>query len=281
MPLPRLASLPRPVSLPRPASLPLRLWRLPLRRKLALAAAVALLATGGWLIIRDSPLFAVDDVTIEGLSADAAPVVTERLLEAARAQTTTDFSAADVRMAVAPYSLVTGVRATTRFPHAVTLHISERLPVARVMAAGRTAALAADGSVVTGFSRAVHLPTVRSAGHTVAGRTRDPFVLVALRVLGAAPPPLAARVAAVTRADGELTIYLHRGPRLIFGDGSLPHAKWDAAAAVLAARSSRGAAYIDLVLPSRPDAQVGDQATSLTAAHRAAGGAPAVGGGAA
>jgi cell division septal protein FtsQ len=267
--------------LPRPASLPLRLWRLPLRRKLALAAALALLATGGWLILRDSALFAVDDVTIHGLSADASPALTERLLAAARAQTTTDFSAADVRMAVAPYSLITGVRARTHFPHAVTLYVSERLPVARVKVGRRAVALAADGSVVTGFSKAVHLPTVRAAGRTGGGRTQDPFVLVALRVLGDAPAPLAARVVAVTRAGGELTIYLHRGPRLIFGDGSLPHAKWDAAAAVLAARSSRGAAYIDLVLPSRPDAQVGDSATSLTAADGAAGSTTAAGGGAA
>ena len=76
---------------------------------------------------------------------------------------------------------------------------------------------------------------MRSTHH--AGRTgaaRDPFVLLALRVLGDAPAPLRRRVVAVTIADGALTIYLHRGPRLIFGNGALPHAKWDAAAAVLA-----------------------------------------------
>jgi cell division septal protein FtsQ len=257
---------------PRPASLPLRLWRLPLRRKLALAVALALVATGGWLILRDSPLFSVNDVTIQGLSPDASPVVTERLLAAARAQTTTDFSAANVRAAVASYSLITGVRAVTHFPHAVTLYVSERLPVARVEIAGHPIPMTADGSPVSGFSRRVHLPTVRSSRRRHGGSSRDPFVLVALRVLGAAPAPLAARVLAVTRAGGALTIYLHRGPRLIFGDGSLPHAKWDAAAAVLAAPSSRGATYIDLVLPSRPDAQVGDRATSLTAAYRAAAG---------
>jgi hypothetical protein len=48
---------------------------------------------------------------------------------------------------------------------------------------------------------------------------------------------------------------------------------------VLAAPSSRGATYIDLVLPSRPDAQVGDPATSLTAAYTAgARGSTAAGG---
>jgi hypothetical protein len=119
---------------------------------------------------------------------------------------------------------------------------------------------------VTGFSPSVHLATVRSSEFPLGGRTHDPFVLVAARVLGAAPRPLFRRVAAITRTGGVLTVYLHRGPRLIFGDGALPHAKWDAAAAVLAAPSSRGAAYVNVMLPWRPAAQVGDPDTSLSAA---------------
>ena len=60
-------------------------------------------------------------------------------------------------------------------------------------------------------------------------------------------------------------VYLHRGPRLIFGDGALPHAKWDAAAAVLADHWSLGASYVDVRIPSRPAAQVADPNTSVTA----------------
>jgi hypothetical protein len=77
----------------------------------------------------------------------------------------------------------------------------------------------------------------------------------------------------VTVADGALTIHLHRGPKLIFGNDALPHAKWDAAAAVLADPSSRGASYIDLRLPSRPVAQVADPQTSPTATAAAGGSA--------
>ena len=87
-------------------------------------------------------------------------------------------------------------------------------------------------------------------------------MLLALRALSDAPAPLRARVGAVTDADGALTIYLHRGPRLIFGNSALLHAKWDAAAAVLADPGSRGASYIDVRLPSRPAAQVADPATT-------------------
>jgi hypothetical protein len=52
---------------------------------------------------------------------------------------------------------------------------------------------------------------------------------------------------------------------LIFGDGSLPHAKWDAAAAVLSDHWSIGASYVDVRIPSRPAAQVADPHTTVTA----------------
>jgi cell division protein FtsQ len=119
--------------------------------------------------------------------------------------------------------------------------------------------------VITGLRHAPALAVLRSHQRPVGGRSRDPFVLVALAVLGDAPAPLRARVVAITVTHGALTIHLHRGPRLIFGSASLPHAKWDAAAAVLADASSRGASYVDVQLPSRPAAQVADPATASTA----------------
>lgn len=243
-----------------------RLRALSLRMQVACVAAIVLVAVGGWLLLRDSALFSVNQVTIEGLSADAVPAVSEQLDAAARSQTTTDFSVGAVRAAVAADSLITGVRAITHAPHGVTLYVGERMPLARIHVDGQLIPVAADGTVVTGLRAAAHLPTVRSALLPFGGHASDPFVLDALRVLAAAPKPLRARVATVSRASGALTVYLHHGPRLIFGDGALPHAKWDAAAAVLASRRSRGATYIDLVLPWRPAAQVGDPATSLTAA---------------
>ena len=114
--------------------------------------------------------------------------------------------------------------------------------------------------MITGASGA-GLAALRSDSLPAGGRTHDSFVLVALRVLSDAPAPLLRRVVAVTAADGALTLYLHRGPKLIFGNGALPHAKWDAAAAVMADPSSRGAAYIDVQVPSRPAAQVADPST--------------------
>jgi cell division septal protein FtsQ len=103
---------------------------------------------------------------------------------------------------------------------------------------------------------------LRSTSLPTDGRTRDGFVMMALRILADAPAPLRERVVAITAPHGLLTIYLHRGPRLIFGNPVLPHAKWDAVAAVLSVPSSRGASYVDVQVPSRPAAQVADPATT-------------------
>jgi cell division septal protein FtsQ len=237
-----------------------------LRHKLVCVALVALVGLGGWVLLRGSSLFAVDQVSIAGLSPNALPAVSDDLITAARTQTTTDFSVAALRAAVAPYTLIDGIRAQTHFPHGVSIEVQERQPVARMEVARHWFALAADGGVISGLAYAGPLASVHSTRMPSRGRTSDPFVLLALRVLTDAPAPLRARAAAVTRADGALTIYLHRGPRLIFGNYQLLHAKWDAAAAVLANPGSRGASYIDLTVPSRPAAQVADAATSNAAA---------------
>lgn len=237
-----------------------------LRHKLALLVLLPLIGLGGWMLLRASPLFSVDQVTISGLSPNALPAVSDQLIAAARTQSTTDFSVDALRAAVARYTLIDGIRVQTSFPHGVRIEVSERQAVARLDADGEWFPLDADGSVISGLAAAGPLAVLHSARLPVAGRTRDPFVLLALRVLDDAPAPLRSRTAAVTLADGALTIYLHRGPRLIFGNYSLLHAKWDASAAVLADPSSRGASYIDVQVPSRPAAQVGDPATSGLAA---------------
>ena len=238
---------------------------MPLRLKLAIAAALATLGLGGWLVVRDSSLFAVHDVTIVGLSADAQPIVSAQLEAAAQSQTTTDFSVAALRAAVARFTLIDGLSARTQGSHGVLVTVSERRTAVRLDVGGAMIPLDSSGAVITGLRHSPHVATVRSERLPVGGRSRDPLVAQALRVLGAAPAPLRTRVVSVTVPHGLLTVYLHRGPRLIFGDASLPHAKWDAAAAVLSDHWSLGASYVDVRIPSRPAAQVADPNTAVTA----------------
>lgn len=240
-------------------------WRRMSLRMRLLAIGVLVFATGmGWLALRDSALFAVSSVTIDGLPANVQPVVLEELQTAAREQTTTDFSVAAVQRQLAQYTVIAGLRAQTHFPHGVTLIVSARHAIARLAVGGVTLPVDVRGRVVTGLAATTRLPTVAAAHMPVRGVSDDAFALVALRVLDDAPPLLRRRVVAVTAAEG-LTIYLHAGPRLIFGNPSLPHAKWDSATAVLSTHSARGAAYVNVTVPSRPAAQVGDPATTGSA----------------
>ena len=64
-----------------------------------------------------------------------------QLIAAARAQTTTDFSVGALRAAVAPYTLITGVRAQTHFPHGLRIEVrrapADRAPRGRAAAISR------------------------------------------------------------------------------------------------------------------------------------------------
>jgi len=242
-----------------------RLRSMRLRDKLILLVGVPLAALVGWLLLRDSSFFAVEQVQVVGLSSNALPAVDEELVAAARTQTTTDFSVGALRESVAHYTLIAGVSVQTRFPHGVRIVVRERRPIARLRADHRWFLLDSSGLVITGAATG-HLALVRSRTLPVGGSTRDPFALLALRLLADAPAPLRARVSEVETVHGLITIYLHRGPRLIFGNAVLPHAKWDAAAAVMADPGARGADYIDVQIPSRPAAQTGDPATMGAAA---------------
>jgi len=240
--------------------LPRRLRAMPLRHRLICLAALPVVGLGGWLVLRDSSLFSVQNVQIVGLSRDTAPVVREDLLAAARSQTTTDFSLDALRGAVARFTLIASVRAQTQTPHGLRIEVVERRPVARLHVGHRWFVLDAHGGVITG-ARPLHLAVLDASRGPAAGVSRDAAVRRDLRVLAAAPAPLLDRVVTLTAAHGTLTVYMHRGPRLIFGNAVLPHAKWDAAAAVLADPASRGASYIDVQVPWRPAAQVADPAT--------------------
>ena len=116
------------------------------------------------------------------------------------------------------YTLIDGLSARTQGSHGVLVTVSERRTAVRLDVGGAMIPLDSSGAVITGLRHSPHVATVRSAHLPVGGRSRDPLVALALRVLGAAPAPLRARVVAVTVPHGELTVYLHRGPRLIFGD---------------------------------------------------------------
>jgi cell division protein FtsQ len=228
-------------------------------------AAVLLLAAGAWFWLRSSPLVAVQQVTVVGVSGPDAAQIRSALTAAAESMTTLNVRMGALRTAVAPYPVVRQLHVTTHFPHQMRIDVSEQVPVAMIAAAGRQIAVSADGTLLHDATITSRLPTITLAvapgGTHVTGAT-----LRVIKLLSAAPYALLARVGQASDAGAHgLTAQLRNGPKLYFGDGGELGAKWSAAAAVLAGPYSAGADYIDVTVPSRPAAGAGSDAASSPA----------------
>ncbi len=231
---------------------------------------LALVVGGVYLWLRDSSLVSVQRVRITGVSGPDAGRIRAALRIAARNMTTLDVRLDQLRTAVAPYPVVQRLDASTQFPHGMTIHVTEHVPVATVLAGGRRLAVAADGTLLHDGAATGPLPTivlrVPPGGTRLNGSARDE-----VRLLAAAPDRLIARIATVS--DGSvhgLAASLRAGPTLYFGAVDQLPLKWRAALGVLADHGAAGAAYIDVSVPARPAAGAASDAnpTPATATPR-------------
>jgi cell division septal protein FtsQ len=165
---------------------------------------------------------------------------------------------------VSGYTSVASLTVQTHFPHGLSIHVIENNPLARLDFGGTIVAVSANDRVLAGLVPSRSLPLVRTTLAPVAGTVRDPLAREELALLAAAPAPLRDRVYSVVLGGEGLTAQLRSGPKIYFGNDTLPHAKWASAAVVLASTSSRGASYVDVSLPSRPAAQINDPLTSAS-----------------
>lgn len=266
---PRFAA-PQPADALRAARRLLRGFRL--RRRLAIALGLIVLLAGvAWFALRDSSLVSIKSVQIRGVHGVEAPAIRDALTRAARGQSTVHVNVGALMAAVAPYHVVKGLQVSSSFPHGVRIRVVEQLPVADVVAGNARTAVAADGTILSPDLVSPAVPQI-SVGALPPKRLADPHVLGQLSVLGAAPAPLAPRMNRIWVGAGGIAVGMSNGPMIIFGDASRPHAKWAAAAAVLADSGSAGASYIDVRIPERPAAGglsstatgVGSQVSSAT-----------------
>lgn len=223
-------------------------------RGLIALVALLLVAGGGYVWLRDSSLVSVQRVRITGVSGPDAGRIRAALRAAARDMTSLDVKLGQLRTAVAPYPVVQHLDASTQFPHGMTIHVIEHVPVATVLAGGRRIAVSADGTLLHDVTTSGPLPTivlpVPPGGARLAGPAADE-----VRLLAAAPYRLLARVATVSDGSAHgLTAVLRAGPSLYFGTVGQLALKWSAATRVLADHGSAGALYIDVSVPVRPAA---------------------------
>lgn len=213
-------------------------------------ALVVLAPLALWL--RSSSLVRVEHVTVTGIQGSQADAIRAALTETALDMTILDVREGALRTAVEPYPVVRGLRTRTDFPHGLTIAVDAYEPIAAVQAdGGPLVAVAADGTLLRG-SATRGLAIVGVGAAPGGERVGDAATLRAIGLLAAAPPALRARVARVYRGPRGLAATMQNGPKLYFGGAARLDAKWEAAAQVLAQRSSRGASFVDLRVPERP-----------------------------
>lgn len=227
--------------------LPLRMRR----RVLAVLAVCLVLAAGFQFWLRDSPLVAVEDVKVTGLTTKDAARVRASLASAAHTMTTLHVEQADLERAIEAYPVVRALEVQADFPHGLEIHVIEHRPAALV----EGLPVAGDGTILRGLPVEGRLPEISARGKLDGDRLSDPAALHAARVAGGAPAPLRGRLERVVmRAEEGIVVELRDGPELIFGDARHVRAKWIAATRILADPEAAGASYIDVRLPGRPAA---------------------------
>jgi cell division protein FtsQ len=228
---------------------------------------LALALGGGWLWFRDSSLVAVQRVAVTGASGPDAAKIRTALIAAARNMTTLNVSMSQLDTAIAPYPDVKRLNVSTSFPHGMRIQVVEQIPVAVVSVAGRQIEVAGNGTLLHADSGSGSLPTI-PLGVAPGGTHLTGWALGAVALLAAAPYQLLPHISEVVNApDHGLTAELRNGPSVYFGSTRQLVAKWTAATAVLADKTSAGAEYVDVSDPARPaagvtGAQGADTATS-------------------
>jgi cell division protein FtsQ len=224
-----------------------------MRRRVFVVLAVCLvLAAGFQFWLRDSPLVAVEDVTVIGLTTKDAPRVKAALASAAHTMTTLHVDQDELERAIAAYPVVRTLDVRSDFPHGLEIHVVEHRPAALVGGLP----VAGDGTILRGLPVEGRLPKIDApAGKLDGDRLSDPAALHAARVAGGAPAPLRGRLERIdVRPEEGIVVELRDGPELIFGDARHVRAKWIAAVRILADKEAAGASYIDVRLPGRPAA---------------------------
>jgi len=225
------------------------------RRVMTLLAASAVFAAAYMLYLRDSGLVAVKQVTVTGLTGEAANEVRAALDRVARDSTTLHVDRAAIEQVAARFPAIESVVITPDFPNSMGIRVIEHRPAALLALGERKVAVAGDGSVLTDLDVKGSLPTIAIEGGFPARALEPGPALDAVRVAGGAPAVITARLEKIGRERGRgVVVHVKDGPELVFGDASRIAAKWGAALRVLADRDAAGAEYVDVRIPERPAA---------------------------
>jgi len=223
------------------------------RRRVMLVLTVGVLLAAAYLFwFRNSSLFDVNQIEVNGVTANA-PEVTAALQQASQKMTTLHVREEVLSSAVSGFPTVAALTVHAHPPHKLEIDVTERVPVATVKDGDATVPVSGDGFELRGVKVPSGLPPVELTGKPVNGRLAADDITVTT-LLAAAPAQLKSGIDSATydSETGGAVAELSNGIELRLGDASDAAAKWAAAATVLAAPDLGSPAYIDVSLPERP-----------------------------
>lgn len=253
IPLPSRSSLPQ---------LDPRAWLgrvAPTRRSLLIGFGVLAVALGGYLIARESALFAIDRVEVEGASPQVAGQVRQVLAPlAGRPLVGLDGSA--VLRTVDALPTVVSASYDRDFPHTLRVFVVPERPSA-VLRRGPDSWLVSTRGRVMERLPATALPRlpriwISTKTSVQTGTELDASgAATAAHAVGLAGA-LAARVASASYSDGAIAFQLRSGLELLLGDGADIRLKVAVADRLLTMLPS-GSTFVDVSNPGRPVSGIG------------------------
>jgi cell division protein FtsQ len=262
-----VAALPSRLSLPRVHP---RAWLArfaPTRRSLAVGFGVLAVALGGYLLARETALFAIDRIEVRGGSPQVARQVQSVLASlVGRPLVGLDGSAVLARVDALP--TVVSASYDRSFPHTLRITVVPERPAA-VLRRGPDSWLVSRRGRVMERLPATAVPRLPRIWLS----TRTPVRTGAeLTAAGAAPAAravglagaFAARVDSASVTNGTLVFHLRSGLALLLGDGGDIKLKVAVAARVLAILPT-GSTFLDVSSPGRPVSGIGSPPSLLPA----------------
>ena len=255
--------------LPWPPSLPHvhpRAWLAdvaPTRRSLAIGFVVLAVAFGGYLIARESPLFAIDRIKVSGGSPQVARQVHSELASlVGKPLVGLDGSALLEKVDALP--TVVSASYDRAFPHTLRITVVPERPAA-VLRRGSDGWLVSMRGRVMERLPATALPRLARIWISTRTSVRTGAELTAAGAATAAHAvglagAFGARIGSAAYADGRLVFHLRSGVEVLLGDAEDIKLKVAVAEHVLAVLPS-GSTFVDVSNPGRPVSGIGAPAS--------------------
>jgi cell division protein FtsQ len=227
----------------------------PSGRSLAIGAGVVAIGAGLYGLARESSMFAVTTIEVEGASPALATEVRSEL-RSIEGQSLVALDGSAVSQRVDGLAAVRSSAVDRAFPHTLRIHIVPEVPVAVLRRGADSFLVSARGRVIAAIERGTRpdLPRIWLPVRTELAQgsllTDEPGALAAF--VGSGFP---SRVSFVRALDGEITLGLRGGLEIMLGppiDLRLKIAVARGILPLLALPSHGGPDYLDLTVPERP-----------------------------